>query len=290
MEQSETQKGLMTAALRGRSRTRRGELGGETEPCRSGGIPQRRDSALSCGRLGAVWRPARSRKAPEKAFTGRDSKGLPAGASPVPAAHRGCCRRTRDLQRAAHAESVLWRREGERAEFEGRWEGERLWLPSATQQSREKADEGQRPPRDTGCLWPRLRQRSVIPSARRERNGRGSQAPVWHCLESPTASLPPLPACFFRPGDPAVRAWVRAGAAAGSSGRAPRPGTRALPRLEKPRPPALLALLPFPSDSTMISYLKKLIFLPGRSEAINRLLYIMFSYSSRLPLPSTDSL
>lgn len=83
---------------------------------------------------------------------------------------------------------------------------------------------------------------------------------------------------------------MRAGAAAGSSGRAPCPGTRALPRLEKPRPPALLALLPFPSDSTMISYLKKLIFLPGRSEAINRLLYIMFSYSSRLPLPSTDSL
>lgn len=120
VEQSEAQKGLMTAALRGRSRTRRGELGGETEPCRSGGIPQRRDSALSCGRLGFVCRPAWSRKAPEKAFTGRGSQGLPAAASPVPSAHRGCCRRTRDLRRAAHAESVLWRREGERAEFEGR--------------------------------------------------------------------------------------------------------------------------------------------------------------------------
>lgn len=68
--------------------------------------------------------------------------------------------------------------------------------------------------------------------------------------------------------------------------RVPFPGWKSL----DPAPPALPSLLPFLSDSTMISYLKKKIFLPGGSEAINSLLYIMFSYSSRLPLPSTDSL
>lgn len=61
----------------------------------------------------------------------------------------------------------------------------------------------------------------------------------------------------------------------------------------RPCAPARLSLPPFPSD-LIISYLKKkkkLISLPVRSEAISRLLYIkMFSYSSRLPLPSTDSL
>lgn len=64
-EQSEAQKGLTKAALGGRSRTRRGEHGGVKEPCRSGGIPQRWDSALSCGRLGTVLRPARFRKVPD---------------------------------------------------------------------------------------------------------------------------------------------------------------------------------------------------------------------------------
>lgn len=76
-------------------------------------------------------------------------------------------------------------------------------------------------------------------------------------------------------------------------GRAPCLATRALPRVEKPRPRAprpLPAAFPLRFLSDFLPE-KKLIFLPGRSEAINRLLYIiMFSYSSRLPLPCTDSL
>lgn len=187
----------MKAALRGRSRTRRGEHGGATEPCRSGGIPQRRDSALSYGSLGTVWRPALSRKAPEKAFMAGGSQGLPAVASPVPASHQGCCRRTRDLQRAAHAESVLWRREGERAGIEGRRGRGAPLAPlcnaAVPGEGRQRQRSRKTPAAGTRGSG-RAVHRSVTLSARRERNGKGSPAPVWPRLESLTASPSPPPA------------------------------------------------------------------------------------------------
>lgn len=235
------------------------------------------------------------------------SQGLPAAASPVPPAHRGCCR-SGDLQRAAHASSVSWRKEGERAGFEGRERrGSRLQLPMAMPRCRGEAGRGSDPGgTPVGCRHRGLRQhpagrRGSVPlfgTEGKEREG-GNPALGWPLPEP--LSAPPPPRALLCPAGGTPR-WGR-----GCVPRRP-PAERPAPRGEPPArprvpfpgwrnpepvPPALLSLPPFPSDSSMISYLKKkkLIFLPGRSEAINRLLYIvMFSYSSRLPLPSTDSL
>lgn len=130
----------------------------------------------------------------------------------------------------------------ERAREQGLREGEeggRLWLPSATQRCREKAGRGSDPERH----------RLPVPGApaalctaqslsRHGGKGMGREALLLSGPGSSLLQLPPprLPLCFARPGDPAVRTRVRAGAAAGFSGGAPCPGTRALPRLEKPRP------------------------------------------------------
>lgn len=236
------------------------------------------------------------------------SQGLPAAASPVPPAHRGCCR-SGDLQRAAHASSVSWRKEGERAGFEGRERrGSRLQLPMAMPRCRGEAGRGSDPGgTPVGCRHRGLRQhpagrRGSVPlfgTEGKELEG-GNPALGWP-LPEPLSAPPPPPPRFALPsrGDPAVGARVRAAAAAGgaarTSGRAPCPATRALSRVEKPRAraprPPLPAAFPLRLFDDFLPEKKKLIFLPGRSEAINRLLYIvMFSYSSRLPLPSTDSL
>lgn len=137
------------------------------------------------------------------------SQGLPAAASPVPPAHRGCCR-SGDLQRAAHASSVSWRKEGERAGFEGRERrGSRLQLPMAMPRCRGEAGRGSDPGgTPVGCRHRGLRQhpagrRGSVPlfgTEGKELEG-GNPALGWPLPEP--LSVPPPPAlCFAQPGGP----------------------------------------------------------------------------------------
>lgn len=130
--------------------------------------------------------------------------------------------------------------------------------------------EGHRLP---GLQQHRAEQHSSLPRLNtkgKEREGKPGSS--WLALARVSSSPPRFP--FPSRGDPAVGPRVAF------------PGWRN-PTL-RPRPPLPAA---FPLRFNYFLPEKKLISLPGRSEAINRLLYIiMFSYSSRLPLPSTDSL
>lgn len=177
---------------------------------------------------------------------------MSSGNQELPAAtgHRGCCHRTRDLLRqAAHAESVLWRREGERAEFGGRMG---RGAPLAPLCDAAVSGEGRRGshPRETPAAGARgcgraVRDGTARSLSRHGGKGMGGEARLLSGTGSNLLRLPPHHSRFALSGrGPAARARVRAGAAAGFSGRAPCPGTRALPRLETPRPRAPRSPLP----------------------------------------------
>lgn len=158
---------------------------------------------------------------------GRGSQGLPAS-------HRGCCRRTSDLQRAALAESVLWRREGERAGFEGRRgrgttsaSGSPLPRSSAGRRQTEAATPER--PRLPGPAAPAALCSVSLGTEGRERDGKPG---CCLTLARVSYSFPPTAPALLCPAG--TSRWCRG--SRGFSGRAPCPGTRALPRLEKPRP------------------------------------------------------
>lgn len=177
---------------------------------------------------------------------GGGSQGRPAAASPVPAARRGCCSRTRDLQRAAPAESVLWRREGERAEFEGRrGRGEPLapfWNAAVSGEGRQ----GQRLPRDTRAgtrgSGSAVRDGTAPALSRHGGKGMGWQARL---LSGSGSSLLQLPPRFALSGQSPC--GEGAGACRGSRRllrASPLPGHACLPRVGKPRPRAPRPPLP----------------------------------------------
>lgn len=122
--------------------------------------------------------------------------------------------------------------------------------------------QGQRPRRDTGCRRPGLRHGTTQSRSRHGGEGAGGGArPLPEPLSDPPS--PSLPFALPGRGDPAEGARVRAGAAAGEAAPHPRGEPPAWPRVpfpgwRNPGPaPPVLSLPPFPSDSSMISYLKK---------------------------------
>lgn len=193
------------------------------------------------------------------------SQGLPATASPVPAAHRGGCRRTSDLQRAPHADTVLWRREGEGAEPEGKGgRGAALAPLCDAAVSGGRRQTGSQP-RETlaGTRGSGRAVRDGTAQSLSRHGGKEREGKQGSCLALARVSYsfpPTTPALLCQAGGPAVRARVRAGAAAGPWGEPPARARVPFPCWRSPDavPPALLSLLPFPCDSATISYLKKI--------------------------------
>lgn len=209
--------------------------------------------SLSVGTLLSAAGVGRCREAcpvPESAGEGLHGRGQPGTAGRPP------CRYRRRAGAAAAVPAICSGQlppslfcGGERASEpslrEGE-EGERLWLPSGTQQCREKADKGS-DSRETPGPVPAAPAALCVTAPLR--HSLGTEGKEWEgkpgsslALARVSYSFPPVLLC--QAGVPAVRARVRAGAAAGFSGRAPCPGTRALPRVGKPRPRAPRPPLP----------------------------------------------
>lgn len=246
----------LKAAQGGRSRARRGEYGG------AGGLgrlpdrarPEGRDAAAPGPRSqlreglkrargpGTLWRspgPGKRRRRPSWAGGAR-------GCQPPPRRYRprigGGLPPYRRFA-AGNSRQVRF--------VEGRGRESRVWGKGAAaeQPLAPLCDapvsgcgrQGQCLRRDTGCRHPGLRQHragrhSSVPlfgTEGKEREGKpGSSLALGRVsFSAPRFALPSR-------GDPAVRARVRAGTAAGKAARAPCLATRALPRVEKPRPRA----------------------------------------------------